>query len=262
MNRLHAGRLEEARDQYLKAVALIREASALEPDDGTNANDLSLYLGNLGEVQYPLGRLKPALDAIQESLNLGRDLLRQNPTVTLYHDTLATNLNMLADIQLVEGDVDAALKSCREALDQARLVARNPHFQDSGLRMILAARVGIAHGLSRRGQVDEGLKELREVLADPQLQGLDHPEALYTVARGQALAGSVSVAGNSSTAPGRRVEADRHSAEAVKTLGKAVSAGYRNVHWIAKDPAFQSLRERDDFRRLIAEVAKASAASG
>ena len=262
VNRLHAGKLEEARDRYLKSVALIREASTLEPDDGTNVNDLILYLGNLGEVQYQLGRLKPALEVIQESLNLSRDLLRQNPTVTLYHDTLATNLNMLADIQLGEGDVDAALKSCREALDQARLVARNPHFQDSGLRMILAARVGIAHALSRRGQVDEGLKELREVLADPQLQGLDHPEALYTVARGQALAGSVSVAGRAAPAPGRRVEADRHFAEAVKTLSRAVSAGYRNVQWIARDPAFRSLRERDDFRRLVADLEKASATPG
>jgi hypothetical protein len=54
---------------------------------------------------------------------------------------------------------------------------------------------------------------------------------------------------------GKREEyADR----AMELLRKAVNAGYDDAGHVGWDPDFTSLRERDDFKKLLAELAKAS----
>ena len=56
-----------------------------------------------------------------------------------------------------------------------------------------------------------------------------------------------------------RTEAERYAAAAVKTLGQAVAAGYRNLPWMKRDPDLDPLRSRDDFKGLVNELERAQA---
>jgi hypothetical protein len=49
--------------------------------------------------------------------------------------------------------------------------------------------------------------------------------------------------------PGRTL-----AAEAVEMLGRAVATGWSNAQHTARDPDLDPLRDRDDFRRLLAEL--------
>jgi len=56
-----------------------------------------------------------------------------------------------------------------------------------------------------------------------------------------------------------RVAAD----QAMAVLDKAVAGGFRNLDQISKDPDFDSLRPRDDFKKLLERLGpRAKSASG
>ncbi len=68
---------------------------------------------------------------------------------------------------------------------------------------------------------------------------------------------AVAIHGRADATPEQRAESDRYAADAVLSLRKAVTAGYKNLPWIARDPALEPIRGRDDFRQLVAELEKA-----
>jgi hypothetical protein len=43
-----------------------------------------------------------------------------------------------------------------------------------------------------------------------------------------------------------------NSDRAVETLRNAIDAGFKFIQWMRSDPDLQPLRERDDFRELLA----------
>ena len=51
---------------------------------------------------------------------------------------------------------------------------------------------------------------------------------------------------------------ERYAARAVILLRQAAHAGFRGHDQFLSDPDLQPLRERDDFRKLLAELAKGS----
>jgi hypothetical protein len=77
------------------------------------------------------------------------------------------------------------------------------------------------------------------------------PAGLYAVAYFRAVAAAViRAAGGPDAAQHAAAEADR----AMERLRKAVAAGYRNAAHMKKDPDLEVLRDRDDFKKLIAEL--------
>jgi hypothetical protein len=59
-----------------------------------------------------------------------------------------------------------------------------------------------------------------------------------------------------------RTKDDKYAARAVELLRQAVAKGYRDVADMKKRPDFDSLRARDDFRQLLAELETKSKESG
>ena len=49
-------------------------------------------------------------------------------------------------------------------------------------------------------------------------------------------------------------ERDRFADESMKTLRKAVVAGWSRAAWTARDPDLVPLHDRGDFRQLVAEL--------
>jgi hypothetical protein len=67
----------------------------------------------------------------------------------------------------------------------------------------------------------------------------------------------------SAAADGKPDQAEqRRLAElALQDLAAAFADGYRNTPWMHRDPCFDSLRERDDFKKLLRELEDANRAS-
>jgi hypothetical protein len=80
--------------------------------------------------------------------------------------------------------------------------------------------------------------------------GRTDTESLYTAARMRAVAAAVTRAADPSGEAARRADADR----AMCWLRRAVAAGYANAPRVAKDADLDALRDRPDFKVLLADL--------
>ena len=78
---------------------------------------------------------------------------------------------------------------------------------------------------------------------------------LYIAARMRAVAAAVMRAAGPSDSANQ--ESDAEADRAMERLRQAVAAGFRNTAQIMKDADLDSLRGRDDFHQLVAELGKA-----
>jgi hypothetical protein len=51
-------------------------------------------------------------------------------------------------------------------------------------------------------------------------------------------------------------EAKRNAELAIDALGKAVAGGYENIDWIKSSTYLDPIRDRDDFKKLVAEMGR------
>jgi hypothetical protein len=56
--------------------------------------------------------------------------------------------------------------------------------------------------------------------------------------------------------PAEQAESRRYADEAVTTLRQCVARGFRNAAQLRTESAFAPLRNRDDFKQLLAELEK------
>lgn len=103
-------------------------------------------------------------------------------------------------------------------------------------------RLKRADALARSGEHARATAEA-ELLAEP-------ANALKEVVYDAACIYSLSSAGVSSNAQ----LAERYAARAVELLRRASQKGFRDVKHIEKDSDLDSLRQREDFKKLLAEL--------
>ena len=89
-------------------------------------------------------------------------------------------------------------------------------------------------------QPAEAIRVTRELVTPPRKNATDH----YTVAC--ALARSVPLT--------RTEQQQALAAEGVQTLREAIAAGWNDAQHTSRDPDLVPLRDREDFRRLVAEL--------
>jgi predicted Zn-dependent protease len=106
------------------------------------------------------------------------------------------------------------------------------------------ARAARATARINAGQVAEAVAEVAELSKTLSW----HASQWYEFARVCAVA-------SGKGADSKRAYADR----AMQLLWQAVQAGYRDVAHMQKDAALDPLRTREDFQKLLAELAKRSA---
>ncbi len=102
-------------------------------------------------------------------------------------------------------------------------------------------RVARANSQVRAGQVAEAVAEIDELMKIPGAPA----SIVYDFARIYAVASGKVV-------DKKQPYADR----AMALLHKAVKAGYKNAAHMKKDTDLDALRARDDFNKLLAELAK------
>jgi tetratricopeptide (TPR) repeat protein len=245
------GRPREAEAAGRDGLEIYRRLAADFPAVPQYRRELAASHYNLGTLLAITGRPGEAEAAFGDALGIQKRLAADFPNVPEYRAQVANTLDGLAE--LARGRKD--FPSARRLLEQARAEvqaaldanALDPFFHAVFCenRQLLAATL---LDLGDHTAAAEAAAELTRVAFDPAGNAF---KAAEFFARCVPLAEK-----DARLLEGKRKElAKSYADQALAALRQAVGKGYRDAANLKKDPDLDPLRGRDDFQKLLAEVA-------
>jgi tetratricopeptide (TPR) repeat protein len=205
----------------------------VHPDTLTNMNNLANRYGQLA-------RFADAVKLHEETLALRKAKLGPD-----HPDTLSSMFNLANSYDQLGRHADAVkLSEERLAIQKTKL---GPDHPDT-----LRSMNGVALMYAAVGRLADALKLHEETLALYQAKFPENPDKLssiYNIGCVHALMAA------KSDDPNKEAEL------AMDWLKKAVAAGFKDVEQIKKDTDLDPVRARDDFKKLVADLEQAKAAS-
>jgi serine/threonine-protein kinase len=280
-------RPEEALASFRRARGLFDDLARGQPNDVESRRGLAGTCSNLGNLLVSLDRTGEARPCLELALDLRAGLARERPTAAAWGELAAAhdNLGLLLAATERSGEAVVHHREAREILEG--LIREQPNAPDLrsqlggtwnnlglalerlGLRQEAASAYRSAVGHQRAAldlaprivrhrqflsnhyrnlaKVSRELRRPAEATAairERQALWPDDPTELYDAACDLALLAPL--AGAEQRAP--------LAAQAVEALRAAVAAGWRDVAWMSRDPDLAALRDRDDYRRLVATL--------
>ncbi len=235
--------LERAR----KARETLVKAGASTIRDETQ---LTRIHSRMAEIHARAGRTSQALESREQAMMVATRLADAHRGDIGIQAQLAPTYLDIADVLTMTGKPSEALPWCDKALAIQRRMVEGGR---DGSRPVLAdgiRRRGIT--LQKCGRPAEAVLAFREAIAS--LEGLAHPTPgnLYDLACSQSLLSSVGPeTGSGMTTADARAEADN----AMKTLRRAVAAGWKNLAHTRGDTDIDPLRSRPDYQMLELDMA-------
>ncbi len=227
------GKRLEAEGAYRKALVIVAKLAEDFPTVPSYREWVALYRDNLGGFLKGTGRQSEAEEEYRKALAIREKLAAEYPTVPDYRAILAashTNLGLLLHEQGKRAEEEE--EENRKALAiQEKLAADYPEVRQY--------RPGLAMSRVNAGKVTEGIAEIAELTKTSDWI----PENWYNFARVYAIAARKS--------PQKKQE---YGDRAMELLNKAVKAGYASAVEMQQDNDLSSLRDRDDFKKLLAEL--------
>jgi eukaryotic-like serine/threonine-protein kinase len=245
-----AGRLEKAEAAYRDALALWKQLAAEFPQRPEFRRALAQGHANLGNLLRATGRLKEAEAAFADALALHQQLGADFQQVSDYHNDLAGTLGWLANLKQQRGAFPAAVALLEQALPhhQAALKAnsRNPVYREF-YRNYLETLAQSHLGLGDHARVAVTADELARIGCDP--PG-DSCNAAWFMCSCVTL-----VEKDTHLAEAQRKElAQSYADRAMAFLRQAVARGFKDTAHVKNDAAWEPLRTREDFQKLLAEL--------
>jgi serine/threonine protein kinase len=252
-------RLKEAVTACTEALAIYKQLAADFPTRPEFRQDLALCHNNLAGLLAATGRLKEAEAAYIDALAIYKRLAADFPNQPDLQSSLACSIGNLAILCSERRDFKAAKAYLEEALPHHRAAlranSRNPlyrqHFRND-MRVLVAANAGL-HDQAGALQAARKLRDL----------GWDPPSDAHYAAH--ALADCIPIVEQEQHLDGakRQAAVRFYGDEAMKMLRDAVSKGWKEAElFLTRDPALAPLRQRDDFKKLLAEVQAARRGRG
>ena len=220
----------------------IREAQAnANPRVVNFQNALALCYLNIGAVQSELNRKTEALESYSRARMIQVAIVKANPENPLFRSFLAGTLNNTAAIYNEQARWSEARVAVDEALGHQRSVIkispRNPAYRSSLLNQLdNSARAFL--GLRNAPDAADAARELASASAGD-------ADMLFKAAG--SLACCMPLAAD-------RRQASRYGDEAMAVLKQAVAAGWTNANGLDHDPHSSSIRDREDFQKLLLEL--------
>jgi serine/threonine-protein kinase len=246
------GQSEAAEAEHRRALAVFQQLADANPAVTGFRHRLAQSHTNLGGRLWQTGQAEAAEAELRRALALFQKLTEDHPTAPDYRTGLAAALISL-------GDVVRALGRSAEARDDydRAIALRERLVHDDATTTVY--RSYLAYSLRRRGLALRKLGEVSGSAADarralglydglPTRSGEDWFETGCCHA---ALSGLPGRDGSGVSAAEAATEADA----AMALLHKAVVMGYRNAAAFRTDDALDPLRDRDDFKLLMLDLA-------
>jgi serine/threonine-protein kinase len=205
---------------------------------------------NIGTTQGALKRRPQEGEAFQKARAIQEELVRQEPDDIEHRANLGRTLNNLAINLWVRNRVPEFRQVIEQALDNARfLVKRQP--AATVHRQLLNAHLGVLAEVEwRLGRAKESVDATlvrRKLWPD---RGWEWYRAGAEIARAAGVVGKREKA----LTPALEAEKRRYLDLAMDSLRGAASLGFRDAGRLRRDPDLAALRDRADFRALLAEL--------
>jgi tetratricopeptide (TPR) repeat protein len=211
----------------------------------------------MGKLLGDTGRLKEAEAAFAEALALFKRLAAESPEFPDYSNNVAGRLSTLAKAACMRRDFAAARRLVEEALPyQQAAIQANP--RDPDYRQYYRNNLGdLAQSCASQGDRPAALAaaaKLHDLGWDP---ASDAFAAAWTLARCVAAVEKVDKLDEAM----RRAEMQFYADQAMAMVRDAVAKGYKNAAYMKTDKGLDPLREREDFKKVVAELEAAKEAA-
>jgi tetratricopeptide (TPR) repeat protein/predicted Ser/Thr protein kinase len=240
----------KAEEAFRKAILIRKKLVQDFPGRPDYRNNLAMTYNKLGVLAKDACKPQEAEDAYRQGLDIATKLAADFPAVSDYQHTIGIFLHNQAGLLADQGNWDRARQLWEQAIDHQQAALKlNP--KSPTYRNLLRQHYSeYTDALVRLGKHGEAPK------AAMQLPGLypENGQEYYFAA--QFLARCVPLAEKDSTRP----EAERqklvqtYSSRAIELLKEAIHKGYQDVKRLKQDKAFDPLRAREGFRRLLSEL--------
>jgi tetratricopeptide (TPR) repeat protein len=245
------GKSEEALEEYGKALGIRQKLADANPTVTQYQQDLANTHNNVGWLLAQMGKPEEAMEAYRDALAIFQKLADAHRDVPRFQSELVM-------VHINVGRLLASQKRFPEAfatLDES--LARSQKLAKADPKTLLHAQNLVwSHAFRgwtrvRVGQPAEAAADLRravELWAElPQLD----TEAKFERSRVLALLAGL---GGDAKSGVTAAEAKAFADQAVAALRDAIKAGWAQAPADLKEPDFDALRGRADFRKLVAEV--------
>jgi serine/threonine-protein kinase len=244
---METGELAQVQPWYDRALQLQQALVRYDPQVGDYQHGLAKTYANLAVLRRCQGQWEEALAALREAQARTEPLARAHPNVPDYQGDLGRNLGnrgMTLELAGRRAEALAAYREAVAALRRARALA--PQLVE--YQVLLGLHCGDVARLGRAlGREEEAAAAVRE---RAQLWS-GRAAAVYQLAREQAVLAGRKGGDGAAGAAQQRLYAD----QAVGLLRAALELGFADGDRLRTDPQLDGLRDRDDFRQLLADPA-------
>jgi len=234
------GKRSEAETALRQSLEIREQLAADHPRVSELDQELAISLNDVGHLLAILDKTGEAENAIRRAITIQERLVKQQDTLPAHHLELARSETNLARLLNQLGkSPEAGGAHRRAAALYDKLSAKYP--DDPSLRLKLV------DSLVRSGDLTKAISGAEELAKKPELKAgqLYELACVFAIGAGQR---QVDQAVN-----------DRCATRAIELLRQAFSKDFRDVEPMKLEKDLDPLRDRDDFKQLLAEMEKAAA---
>ena len=239
------GETDEAVQQYSRAIEIHRRVLATGTNVPSHRAPLGVALENLGVVQVSQQKTTEALASFEAALAIRQKLAVDNPTAPDNQDNLAGCLTRTAWVLLRLGRTAEARIQCERAVALQDVLVKD-HPDDADYRAGLSESL-LLSGWVRRAEADTVRAVAdweRAVTLYKTIPAPEGEQVFYFACCHASLSGTA----------GKPDQVNAEADRAMSLLRKAVDLGYRNPDIYRTAIPLDSLRSRNDFKKLMAEL--------
>jgi tetratricopeptide (TPR) repeat protein len=245
------GNLSETLASLQRASEILQKLAAAHPENAEYQNYFLRARTNVGHTLTRMKQGSEALEVLRAVQEPCERMVRKHPNVVQYQKDLATQFQRVAAALRQLGKLDDAVAASQKATDlNDKMLKANPNDPESNDRRV--ELLTFQGDLARENkQPAAAVKFFRRSVKARESVSAPTPEQIYDLACTRAKLASAAADSGSGLSPGEaRAEAD----QVMAVLRRSVAAGYNSAEKIQKDTDLESLRNRDDFKKLIEEL--------
>jgi tetratricopeptide (TPR) repeat protein len=269
------GKRPEAETAFRRALAIQERLTSDFPTVPQYRLELAGSHSNLGSLLRDLAKYPEAEVALRQALAIQEKLTADFPAVPEYRLDLGSSQVNIGDLHQSNQQPEQALQWYSQGIETLDNVLRQVGVDATAqhlLRNAHAGRAQVLESLKRHAEAAKDWDKALELSPEPERAAVRMDRALSLVRAGQvdtALQEAEELAKNADAktlysaacvfalaAAGSSAKEDR-ARRAVALLRQAVAKGYKDAEHMKKDDDLKTLRQRDDFKELLAEMDKA-----
>jgi tetratricopeptide (TPR) repeat protein len=248
--RHNTGRLKEAEQDYDQALSIRKQLAVEFPTRPEFRQELARSYNNRGNLLRATGRLKEAEQDHDQALRIQKQLAAKFPNQPDLQNDLAGTFVNVADLHRQQRDWAGAERLLREGrphhLAALKVNPQHPTYRQF-YRNHLNLLTWVHAGLLEQADAVRTAESRRDL-------GWNAPADAYDAACFLSRCIPIVAKHDKLNDKQRKETAQFYGDAALRLFREAVSKGYNDVAHMKKDTALDPLRQREDFKKLIAEL--------